>query len=80
VLQRIEPTCTRCGSGTGVLGNIGQGPKNTRPNEQESAQADQTMRFQCLTCGDVSTARVVTFRPECQYCGSKSGVLVDVKS
>jgi Zn finger protein HypA/HybF involved in hydrogenase expression len=78
--ETVQPKCGRCGSGTGVVGDIGQGTRAARQQRRDGrapGSANMDIRFECLRCGEVTTTpRVVTARPQCLHCGSRDGVLV----
>lgn len=79
----MEPRCGRCGSGTGVLGDIGQGTRASRGERGygSGAKGEPDTRFECLRCGEVTTIKeMVAPRPHCQHCGSKAGVVVEGKA
>ena len=78
-LQGARPHCERCGSGTGVLGDIGQGTAKERADRRSGARASpgEDFNFECLRCGAITeVAQSETTRPACSHCGSKSGVIV----
>jgi Zn finger protein HypA/HybF involved in hydrogenase expression len=78
-IRSVQPKCARCGSGTGVLGDVGQGTAAARArrgirNDRNEARDSQ---FECLRCGEVTVVENVVMRPNCQYCGSRDGVVVE---
>lgn len=76
----MEPRCARCGSGTGVLGDIGQGSREDRLRRKspEAAAPDDDINFECLSCGEVThVRRLKVMRPGCPHCGSRDGVVVN---
>ena len=74
----VRATCVRCGSGTGVLGDIGQGTEEARRNRGYVAGGDrgEELEFECLVCGAKTGFMTRQVRPECLYCGCKDGVLI----
>jgi DNA-directed RNA polymerase subunit RPC12/RpoP len=74
----MQPRCASCGSGTGVLGDIGQGTAEERMRRRASPGADSSREFifECLRCGVTTDIRQAERRPECGHCGSRSGVVV----
>jgi DNA-directed RNA polymerase subunit RPC12/RpoP len=78
----MQPRCGRCGSGTGVLGDIGQGTKSSRSERNYSSdRATADTRFECLRCGEITTIKeIVAPHPICLHCGSKAGVMVEEKA
>jgi len=81
VLRRAQPKCARCGSMTGVLGDIGQGTAAARHERSTTGQAGgpaASVEFQCLSCGHATLLpKVDTPPPKCAHCGALSGVLTD---
>ena len=75
----VQPRCARCGSGTGVLGDIGQGTRASRSERGYVAGAGTAAtRFECLRCGEITSVHeAVAPRPACHHCGSKAGVIVE---
>jgi Zn finger protein HypA/HybF involved in hydrogenase expression len=80
-LESVDPSCSRCGSGTGVLGDIGQGTPEERLRRRAGAEGGAAgVNFECLQCGAVTEIRQQDLRrPECPHCGSRSGVVVNEK-
>ena len=78
-IEALQPRCSKCGSGTGVLGDIGQGSVQDRLRRQNAPQAAQDdVNFECLRCGTVTLVRKMEIvRPGCVHCGSKDGVVVN---
>ena len=82
-LHAKQPRCARCGSGSGVLGDIGQGtPEARRARAREAGQKAKELpiNFECLSCGhssEVTEADVPV--PQCLHCGSYSGIIIDQK-
>jgi len=78
--KALQPRCSQCGSGTGVLGDIGQGTLEERLRRR-SAPADaghDDVNFECLRCGTVTLVRnMEVVRPGCAHCGSRDGVMVN---
>ena len=76
-----QPKCARCGSGSGVLGDIGQGSPQAR--RERAAKADEVrpnapVEFDCLTCGHMTMVTVSSEPvPQCVHCGSLSGILIE---
>jgi Zn finger protein HypA/HybF involved in hydrogenase expression len=78
--EAIQPRCSNCGSGTGVLGDIGQGTVNDRLRRMNAPprSGQDDVNFECLRCGTVTLVkRMEAVRPACLHCGSKDGVVVD---
>ena len=79
-IEALQPRCSQCGSGTGVLGDIGQGTvedRLRRRNAPRSADYDN-VNFDCLRCGTVTLVRKMeVVRPGCVHCGSRDGVVVN---
>lgn len=75
----IQPRCASCGSGTGVLGDIGQGTRQAREGRRRSgAQNNDDVNFECLRCGVVTPVKQMEVaRPACAHCGSRDGVVVN---
>lgn len=72
-----QPRCGRCGSGTGILGDIGQGTRAARV-DRAGARGAMDTRFECLRCGEITSVKdAIAPRPACQHCGSKAGVVVE---
>ena len=79
-MQTLRPQCGKCGSKTGVLGDIGQGTLTSRLRRNFNLGGDYAgdVPFECLTCGETTTVEKVTvLQPRCAYCGAASGLLVD---
>ncbi len=78
-METVQPECAKCGSRTGVLGDIGQGTRLARQLRSAAAKRpDDDVQFECLRCGEVTQVRKMrVLRPGCQHCGSKDGVVVD---
>jgi DNA-directed RNA polymerase subunit RPC12/RpoP len=82
-IARIEappPRCSKCGSGTGVLGDIGQGTLQERLRRQNAPRGGDhdDVNFECLRCGTVTAVRKMeVVRPACLHCGSRDGVMVN---
>lgn len=79
-VKTVAPRCSSCGSGTGVLGDIGQGTVEERLRRRNAPPERITddVDFECLRCGTVTLVRKMeAVRPACLHCGSKDGVLVD---
>jgi transcription elongation factor Elf1 len=78
-IEALQPRCSKCGSGTGVLGDIGQGTleqRLRRKNAQGGADHED-INFECLRCGTVTLVRKMeAVRPGCVYCGCRDGVVV----
>jgi Zn finger protein HypA/HybF involved in hydrogenase expression len=79
-LEALQPRCSQCGSGTGVLGDIGQGTLEERLRRRSGpggAHHDD-INFECLRCGTVTLVRKMeVVRPGCVHCGSGDGVVVN---
>lgn len=80
-MERVEttqPRCASCGSGTGVVGDIGQGSRQDRlRRSRPGASPHDGVNFECLRCGAVTPLGAMeAIRPACQHCGSKDGVVV----
>ena len=79
-MEAVRPRCSGCGSGTGVLGDIGQGSvrdRMRRANASPQAGYDN-VNFECLRCGTVTHVKgMEVVQPACLHCGSKDGVVVD---
>ena len=76
----FQPRCSSCGSGTGVLGDIGQGTLEERLRRRRAASesVQEDVNFECLRCGTVTLVRKMgVVRPACLHCGSKDGVVVE---
>ena len=79
-VEGIQPRCSSCGAGTGVVGDIGQGTFQDRLRRMsaERAEAGGDVSFECLRCGTVTRVpRVEVIRPGCAHCGSGDGVVLD---
>ena len=79
-LQTLQPRCGKCGSGTGVIGDIGEGTLTSRlrRNFRIGGEYGKDPSFECLTCGESTKLETIyVLRPECSYCGAKSGLLVE---
>jgi Zn finger protein HypA/HybF involved in hydrogenase expression len=79
----MQPRCGRCGSGTGVLGDIGQGTPTSRGARGYGAggKGKTDTWFECLRCGEITTiGGIIAPRPNCLHCGSKAGVVVEGRS
>lgn len=79
-IEALQPRCSQCGSGTGVLGDIGQGSMQDRLRRQDSPRdADyDNVNFECLRCGTVTLVKkMAVVRPCCLHCGSRDGVVVN---
>jgi Zn finger protein HypA/HybF involved in hydrogenase expression len=78
-VKSIQPRCARCGSGTGVLGDIGQGTASSRRQRDygSATKPGDPTRFECLRCGEVTTVRKITVQSRCPHCGAKDGVIVE---
>jgi Zn finger protein HypA/HybF involved in hydrogenase expression len=81
ILRKAQPKCARCGSMTGVLGDIGQGTAAARRERSSTGAAGdraESVEFQCLSCGHATLlAKVDAPPPQCAHCGALSGVLTD---
>jgi len=78
--EAFRPRCSSCGSGTGVLGDIGQGTLEERLRRRRAASESEAdgANFECLSCGTITLLKKMeTARPACTHCGSKDGVIVD---
>lgn len=78
-MEPVQPRCSKCGSGTGVLGDIGQGSLEDRLRRRNSPQAagHDDVNFECLRCGAVTLmSKMEDKRPACIHCGSRDGVVV----
>ena len=78
-VQSVAPRCSNCGSGTGVLGDIGQGTleDRLRRRSERSGPVNDDVNFECLRCGTVTLVKnMEAVRPACLHCGSKDGVVV----
>jgi transcription elongation factor Elf1 len=78
-VEAVAPRCSSCGSGTGVLGDIGQGTLEERLRRRSApASPHDDVNFECLRCGTLTLVRrMEANRPVCLHCGSKDGVVVD---
>jgi Zn finger protein HypA/HybF involved in hydrogenase expression len=79
-LQTIQPRCGKCGAGTGVLGDIGQGSLTSRLRRGFRIGGDypDDIKFECLTCGETTPVeKIYVLQPKCLYCGALSGLLVE---
>lgn len=79
-LQTIRPRCGKCGSGTGIIGDIGQGTLTARLRRNFRIGGDYggDINFECLTCGDVTAVeKVYVLQPKCLHCSAVSGLLVE---
>jgi Zn finger protein HypA/HybF involved in hydrogenase expression len=79
-LQTIQPRCGKCGSVTGVIGDIGQGTLTARlrRNFRIGGDYDGEIKFECLTCGETTDVeKVIVLQPKCLHCGAVSGLLVE---
>lgn len=79
-LQTIQPRCGKCGSGTGVIGDIGQGTLTSRLRRNFRIGGDYSgdITFECLRCGETTKVeKVYVLQPKCLHCGAVSGVLVE---
>jgi transcription elongation factor Elf1 len=79
-LLTIRPRCGKCGGGTGVLGDIGQGTLTSRLRRNFNLGGDYggDINFECLTCGETTVVeKTYVLQPKCQYCGAVSGLLVE---
>ena len=81
-LHARQPKCARCGSGSGVLGDIGQGSpqaRRQRASKAEESRPNTAVGFDCLTCGHTTMVTVNNDPiPQCVHCGSLSGILVEI--
>jgi Zn finger protein HypA/HybF involved in hydrogenase expression len=78
-IEALRPRCSKCGSGTGVLGDIGQGTLEERLRRRNAPRGadEKDINFECLSCGTVTLVRKMeAARPGCVHCGSKDGVVV----
>jgi Zn finger protein HypA/HybF involved in hydrogenase expression len=79
-IEALQPRCAKCGSGTGVLGDIGQGSVQDRLR-REGVTRDpgyDNVNFECLRCGTVTLVRkMAVVRPGCVHCGARDGVVVN---
>ncbi len=78
-LQVTHPKCAKCGSMTGILGDIGQGSPGTRlrRNNREAGNPQRGATFECLICGHTAPLEAAeALRPKCLHCGALSGVVV----
>jgi Zn finger protein HypA/HybF involved in hydrogenase expression len=79
-MEPVQPRCSKCGSGTGVLGDIGQGSLEDRLRRRNSPHAagHDDVNFECLRCGTVTLVRKMEEgRPACIHCHSRDGVVVN---
>ena len=79
-IDTIRPRCGKCGSRTGVLGDIGQGTLTSRLRRNFSIGAGHAddIDFECLSCGETTKVEKVTvLQPKCLHCGAVSGLLVE---
>jgi len=79
-IEALQPRCSQCGSGTGVLGDIGQGSIQDRLRRQDAPRAADydNVNFECLRCGTVTLVRKMeVVRPGCLHCGARDGVVVN---
>jgi len=79
-LHTVRPRCGKCGSATGVLGDIGQGTLTSRLRRNFNLGADPAgdVDFECLACGETTKLEKVTvLQPRCLHCGAVSGLLVE---
>ena len=79
-LEALQPRCSQCGSGTGVLGDIGQGTLEERLRRRSAPGGTDhdDINFECLRCGTVTLVRKMEVaRPGCTHCGSRDGVVVN---
>jgi transcription elongation factor Elf1 len=78
--EAVQARCSSCGSGTGVLGDIGQGTieERLRRRRSPSGPVHDDVNFECLRCGTVTLLKEMQVaQPACTHCGSKDGVVVD---
>jgi DNA-directed RNA polymerase subunit RPC12/RpoP len=78
--EAVQPRCSNCGSGTGVLGDMGQGTAADRLRRASGSArpGHDGVNFECLRCGTVTLVREMeAAQPACLHCGSRDGVMVD---
>jgi Zn finger protein HypA/HybF involved in hydrogenase expression len=79
-IQTLRPQCGKCGSRTGVLGDIGQGTLTSRLRRSFNIGGDYAgdVPFECLSCGETTTVeKIDVLQPRCLHCGAVSGLLVE---
>jgi Zn finger protein HypA/HybF involved in hydrogenase expression len=79
-LRTIRPRCGKCGSSTGILGDIGQGTLTSRLRRNFHIGVDHAddIDFECLSCGETTKVeKVLVLQPKCLHCGAISGLLVE---
>ena len=79
-MEAVQPRCSSCGSGSGVLGDIGQGTAADRMRRAGTPahSGHDDVSFECLRCGTVTlVGKMQVMQPACIHCGSRDGVVVD---